>query len=245
MLAGLVAAGGTVAGSVRDADAITFRTVARTGQAAPGAGGNFTNVIGSAPSINAAGQTAFFGVSQSGLGIWSEGGGGGLAPIALQGSAAPGTAAGVLFFAPGPPIINAVGQTAFLNTLSGTGVFTNNDQSIWSQGGGSLALVAREGSPAPGTSLNFANGFSSNQFGPLVFGGGGHSAFRGSLGTTGVRTAAAAWRWSFVKATPLLERPWSLPALPIPLSMARGRSRSEASLPDRTTLAFGLRAAAA
>ena len=48
-------------------------------------------------------------------------------------------------------MLNDAGQTAFHGTLTGSGMDTTNDVGIWSEGSGSLALVAREGSQAPGT----------------------------------------------------------------------------------------------
>ena len=58
------------------------------------------------------------------------------------------------------PTLNNAGQTAFFANLTGSGVDATNDLGIWSEGTGSLALVAREGSHAPGTpsGVNF-NGF--------------------------------------------------------------------------------------
>ena len=83
---------------------------------------------------------------------------GGLRTVAITGDVVPGVEAGVTFTAflniDSAPVINNSGQVAFTRHLSGTGSFSN-DSGIWSEGGGNgLALVAREGSPAPGTSLS-------------------------------------------------------------------------------------------
>ena len=48
------------------------------------------------------------------------------------------------------PVINDAGQVAFRANLAGSGVDSTNNQGIWSEGSGSLALVARTGSAAPG-----------------------------------------------------------------------------------------------
>jgi hypothetical protein len=49
-------------------------------------------------------------------------------------------------------LIGNTGEVAFNAGLSGTGVTDNNEQSIWIGYGADLRLVARENSPAPGTS---------------------------------------------------------------------------------------------
>lgn len=60
------------------------------------------------------------------------------------------------------------GSTAFYSTLTGAGVTTTNDQSLWIGRPGNLRLIAREGDPAPG----FANvpGFVSATFGSIAAG---------------------------------------------------------------------------
>ena len=121
--------------------------------------------------LNNAGQTAFrAGLTGSGVdstndrGIWSEGSGS-LALVARSGSQAPGTPSGVNFDAASirSPVLNDAGQTAFRAGLTGSGVDSTNNQGIWSEGSGSLALVARSGSQAPGTpsGVNFS-GFDSS-----------------------------------------------------------------------------------
>ena len=47
-------------------------------------------------------------------------------------------------------MLNDAGQTAFRADLTGSGVGSTNNQGVWSEGSGSLALVARTGSQAPG-----------------------------------------------------------------------------------------------
>jgi len=86
----------------------------------------------------------------------------GLRTVALSGEAAPGMNGGVNFsrFLGASPLLNSAGQVAFIGILTGTEVDGSNNQSIWSEGGGSgLALVVRAGDTAPGTSDNIS--FSS------------------------------------------------------------------------------------
>ncbi|MEM8782493.1 MAG: choice-of-anchor tandem repeat NxxGxxAF-containing protein [Planctomycetota bacterium] len=162
--------------------------VARTGSAAPGtaAGANYSFIF--KPALNAAGQTAFAGILTgtgvdffNGRGIWSTGSGA-LDLVVRSGSAAPGTAAGVNFFDFNKPALNAAGQTAFVGHLTGTGVDTRNNVGIWSEGSGSLGLVARKGSAAPGTAAG-ANYFAFNN---PVLNAAGQTAFLGILSGTGV-----------------------------------------------------------
>ena len=115
------------------------------------------------PAFNNAGQTAFYADMTSGSGIWAEAAGG-LALVAISGGQAPGTESGIEFAnLSHAPVINAAGHTAFHASLSGAGVNADNDAGIWSEGFGDLALVAREGSQAPGT----PNGVRFKAFGAL------------------------------------------------------------------------------
>jgi hypothetical protein len=79
------------------------------------------------------------------------------------------------------PVLNDAGQTAFFGFLTGGGVDFVNDQGIWSEGSGSLALVARSGSQAPGmpSGVNYA-GFSDPDLNNA-----GHIAFWGYLEGSG------------------------------------------------------------
>ena len=143
-------------GAVLSGTAAVMVKVARKGDPAPGtpAGVNLGFLF--APVINEAGQTAFLallvgaGVDPSnGRGIFSEGSGA-LALVARSGDPAPGAGAGVLFGLLKFPVLNAVGHTAFMANLAGAGVNDTNDESIWSEGSGSLGLVVRESDPVPG-----------------------------------------------------------------------------------------------
>ena len=72
--------------------------------------------------------------------------------VAVTGDAAPGTAGGVFGDIYWGPVINENGQVAFQAELqSGIGgVSQTDDMGIWSEGPGTLSLVAREGDQAPG-----------------------------------------------------------------------------------------------
>lgn len=164
--------------------------LAREGSQAPGTppGVNFGGNGFGAPSINAVGQAAFHANLQIGgsvtgdndSGIWAQNGNS-LDLVAREGDQAPGTPAGATFWTLlNPPAINIEGETVFVGSLrSGVGgVTSDNDTGIWVNRNGALELVAREGSPAPGTSpsSNFSS-FSTrgsdlpviNAFGRVAF----------------------------------------------------------------------------
>ena len=152
------------------AHAAELRTVAVTDQQAPGTDSGVTYdtfdahysgrsvFVFRGPVLNDDGQVAFranltgSGVdSTNGLGVWSEGSSN-LGLVARTGSPAPGsgtfatvkdaTNTDLEIFSPN---LNEAGQVAFWGGLS------NGNVGIWSQGSGSLGLVARESTPAPGT----------------------------------------------------------------------------------------------
>jgi len=206
-----------IAGAAAHAADITFETRALTGTDGPlgpklGAGVYFsgfsTDLQFGGPVLDDAGQTAFRGFvagpgvdSSNNEGIWSEGGGSGLTLVARAGNPAPGTAAGVNFsgfFS--EPVLNGAGQTAFRGFLNGPGVDSSNYEGIWSKGGGSgLALVARAGYPAPGTTagVNFGSpGFGVFTFNPPVLNSAGQAAFYGTLIGSGVTSANDTGIWS-------------------------------------------------
>lgn len=181
------------------ATANTLRTVALTRQAAPDVPGDAEFSEFSTPVINTKGQTAFrANVTGSDLtflvdqGIWSEGSGN-LALVAREGDDAPGTPSGVNFAFFGLPVLNASGQTAFAAATFGSGVTSTNDRGIWSEGSGSLTLVAREGDQAPGT----PNGVNYNNFiGPPLLNDAGQTAFSAYLTGDGVVDTNAEGIWS-------------------------------------------------
>ena len=151
--------------------------VARGGDAAPG-GGSFLRV--GSPALNNAGQTAFYGeLNGGGRGIWSEGGGNGLALVAGPGDVAPGTNGDSFIGITtnfSAPAFNDLGQTAFSGILSSS---SSTNSGIWSEGGGNgLALVAREGDVAPGAS---GDTYKSFDFADLRLNALGQIAYTGKL----------------------------------------------------------------
>ena len=171
----------------------SLELIARAGDPAPGLGEglNFDRfLIALTLMTNGAGQTSFFayliGPDVDNLNdgsIWSEGSGS-LAMVAREGSRAPGMEEGVnvLGLIPGA-VLNGAGQTAFVAYLIGPGVDQMNNSGVWSEGSGALELVAREGSPAPGTAEGVT--FSSIFPGP-VMNANGQVAFTASLNGEGV-----------------------------------------------------------
>ncbi|HMO86080.1 MAG TPA: hypothetical protein PKC18_14290 [Lacipirellulaceae bacterium] len=133
--------------------------VAMTGEAAPGTAMGTRFVRFNSPRMTSSGKVAFDATIEgegetmaNNGGIWSDRDGA-LALVARLGSEAPGASPGTRL---GSFVLNAFndsGRVAFISTLQhGSGdVSTSDDTGVWSDGGGSLALVAREGSQAPGT----------------------------------------------------------------------------------------------
>ena len=150
--------------TARTAAADTFRTVALSGQAAPGANpgesfGPFAfNDQFYGVTLNEHGRVAFRGnLTNTGLandsGLWSEGNGS-LSLLARDGTAADGTMPGTLFGAGlFTPILNDLGQTAFYGYIDDPTPGQNDEPAIWTNyGPASTALIVLEGTPAPGTS---------------------------------------------------------------------------------------------
>jgi hypothetical protein len=124
--------------------------------------------------LNNAGQTAFYGsLTDGSIGIWSEGFSG-LSLVARSGVQAPGTPDGVILsFSTGLdpfhldwPKLNDAGQTAFVGGLTGAGVTPTNNWGVWSNGAGTLELVARAGDQAPDVPSGMVFGVSN--FSPLT-----------------------------------------------------------------------------
>src|SRR5262249_24527862 len=136
--------------------------------------------------LDSAGQTAFCAplTDLNDRGIWL-GGPGTLSLLARAGDPAPGTPSGVSYsFLVGPQfVLNDAGQIAFFSMLSGPEVDSSNNAGIWSQSSGSLALVARTGSQAPGTPSGVA--YSTLLRSPFL-NSGGQTAFWGTLTGSGV-----------------------------------------------------------
>jgi hypothetical protein len=85
--------------------------------------------------------------------------------VAVTGQSAPTGGSGVTFedlFQGAPPAINASDDVLFTGTLSGSGVGSTNDRALWFGHPGVLAMLAREGMTAPGTTVHFSN-FSDHE----------------------------------------------------------------------------------
>jgi hypothetical protein len=184
--------------------------VALTGSQAPGmpVGVNFSRLINFLQfSLNNLGQTAFWGAltgsgvnSTNNVGLWSERSGS-LVLVARKGGQAPGMPDGVvfsgsLFAAFTNPALNSAGRTAFAGRVAGAGIDFTNDQGIWSEASGSLALVVRSGTPAPGTptGVNFRSFFS--RYTSPVLNDAGEVAFFALLAGPGVNPTNNLGLWA-------------------------------------------------
>jgi hypothetical protein len=194
----------TVVLSALPIHAATVRTVALTGQQAPGMptgisfGGFETNrnVV-----LNDQGQVtfgAFLSGTSAGASKWSEGLGT-LSLVALEASAAPGTPAGVNFagVAGSNHILNNSGQSAFASPLAGSGVHSSNDHGIWLGTPTNLALVARKGDQAAGApaGVNYADFVLLNATKILELNDAGQVAFGASLTGSGVTSVNDSGIW--------------------------------------------------
>ncbi|MBI5764808.1 MAG: hypothetical protein HZA51_14930 [Planctomycetes bacterium] len=107
--------------------------------------------------------------------------GGGLSfqTVALSGQAAPGTGGRIYSFFY-PPSIGSSGRVVFPGWLTGA---TSNDEGLWSGLPGSIQLVAREGSAAPGTTGVFGQ---NSWTAPSCVNSNGTVAFTASLTGPGI-----------------------------------------------------------
>jgi hypothetical protein len=178
-------------------DSTGLMLLAREGDPAAGLPGNVQYNLVFAPALNNAGQTAFFAsltgavTTSNDSGIWSDRSGS-LVLVVREGDQAPDTPSGVNFSFLGGAPLNAAGQTAFRAFVVGNGVDPTNDEGIWSEGSGSLRLVARGGNHAPGTSL----GVNFSEFESPAINAAGHTAFLASLAGSGVDTVNDEGIWS-------------------------------------------------
>ncbi len=189
----------------------TLAAVARTGSDGPGpnlgAGIHFSQL--STPLLNAVGELAFHGVvSGTGVnlnndrGIWTNAGGS-LAPVAREGTdgpTGPGLGTGVHFASVADARLNSAGHVAFQAVLTGSGVNSSNERGVWTNAGGALAAVSREGNtaalgPGVGAGISFSN------YGGVVLNGAGEVAFRGTLTGTGVSSSNDTGIWTNVGGT--------------------------------------------
>ena len=139
--------------------AIDIRAVALTGGTAPDMppGTTFTLLTnGSYPVISNSGRVAFQGnvigfepAPFVASGIWTDTNGD-LSLVVLDGQHAPGTGVEINFQNLGRPQLDAAGHVSFDAGLTGPGIDLNNNSGVWSDAGGSIELVAREGAQAPG-----------------------------------------------------------------------------------------------
>jgi hypothetical protein len=162
--------------------------VARQGNQVPGlpAGVSFEQPFLFGWVLNNSGRTVFSAYDTNGLGVWSDRSGS-LSLVAHSGSQAAGLPAGMNYGGFLDPVLNSAGQTAFWAYLEGSGNGGAYDDGIWSEGSGSMALVARRGSHAPGTAagVNFSDEHVTTFFEP-VLNDAGQTAFRAFLSGSGV-----------------------------------------------------------
>jgi hypothetical protein len=155
------------------------------------------------PVLNDAGQVAFrANLAGNGVdwtnhqGIWSEGSGR-LGLVARTGNQAPGAPEGVNF-ASVPhlelysPVLNNAGQTAFY------GVLGDGRLGLWSEGTGSLAMVAADGLPAAGTEIGVVHSFANIDLflETPVLNDAGATAFRSYLSGGGINNSNNIGLWS-------------------------------------------------
>jgi hypothetical protein len=175
----------------------------RQGDPAPGTSVNFATLW--VVRFNDAGQvgisadlTSIDSGTQPQSGLWLSNGN----ALELQVkdfSLAPGVAGAEFNISQSTPLLlNSSGQfafRAFMRQSAASGVDATNDQGIWSSGTGSLQLVAREGSQAPGVVAG-GNFFG---FDPPKFSNDGKTAFIASLAANallGITSANSTGLWS-------------------------------------------------
>ena len=148
------------------------RLAARTGDAAPGAGSGVTFSILGTARLDQQNDVIFSTKLSEGGGIYSTSGG--LHPVALEGTIAPGTPIGTNFQSFIQLEVNGPGHTSFVASLSGEG------QGIFSNAGGSLEAVALKGDRY-GVGPQTLRGFED-----IVLGNSGITAFKAELIGLGV-----------------------------------------------------------
>ncbi|GJM19766.1 MAG: hypothetical protein DHS20C14_19790 [Phycisphaeraceae bacterium] len=164
----------------------SFRTVAVTGEQAPGLAAGTTFIGFSRMSISAGGDAAFLGMIEGpgvlngafGNGVWHEPAGGPLAFVAQQRGLVPiiGGTAQIESFGVYPPVHNAQGDVLFFATLrQGGGIGFGNARGLWRTAPGSFTtLVVREGDATTG--VDDETTFSFMESTPLL-NASGQSAF--------------------------------------------------------------------
>jgi hypothetical protein len=94
-----------------------------------------------------------------------------------------------VFSSLGDPVLNNKGQVAFTGTLRGSGVTTRNDQGLWSDLGGSLVPVIREGDSVP--ALGSGAVFQKINWFHL----GDTALFIGATAREGAAKRSGVWKW--------------------------------------------------
>jgi hypothetical protein len=123
--------------------ATTVRTVALSGQQAPGTlDGEAFQFFMLSPAINNAGQTAFRASVVTRVGAWSEGSGA-LSLVARVGDPVSSLPTGIVYSSVGYPLIGEDGSTVLLGGITGPGTDSTNDSGILSNRTGSLQCYLR------------------------------------------------------------------------------------------------------
>lgn len=157
-----------------------YRTIALTGQPAPGTPAGVTYLsLDTLPIVNDLGQGGFLatlagsGVSGANDGALYTFGSGSVELIAREGDAAPGIPSGAVYAGLSVPTIADNGRLAYQATLAGGGVTSDNDDAVYVGGVGAPLPVAREGQTAHGQPAGVNYGLLSlpnlSDVGDLVF----------------------------------------------------------------------------
>ena len=123
---------------------------------------------------------------------------GSLSAVLREGDTAPGTG-GAVFSTFASEVVNGTGQFAARATIRGTGVTSTNNGGLWSNTGGTLQLVAREGDIAPYLRDQLAE---FDRFTTLVLADGGdiffHAFLRDASSTRAIHSGndGSLWRFS-------------------------------------------------
>lgn len=131
---------------------LELKPIALSGGTAAGTGGGLFSSFAGA-SVSREGEVSFSALSVGGdrpfptFGFWSDLDGDQMV-LSRFGDAAPDLPGAMINFA---PISSRFGSRAVNGQVGGAGVTQTNDQVVWAGELGSLAIVAREGTPAPGT----------------------------------------------------------------------------------------------
>ncbi len=163
----------------------------------------------SAPTINAAGDSAFLAFYRTGdgghgnvpgttpaapdLGLWLRRASGDLQPLVLIGDPAPDINGGAQFVDVFNPVMNAASRIVMLAAIAGPGVDDTGELGVWSSArsaDGALELVARQGDQAPGCDAGFVFGTflepTVNAAGQAAFMASGYRLDNGAIADDGL-----------------------------------------------------------